>query len=364
MSFLKNLASGLASAASSFAGAFGNSNPWTSIASAGLNGLFSSFQQDQASKDYMRNQLDLLQNQQQFQEHMFDRSLDANRHSILDQYAQYRELGINPLSLNGSMNQSNVSIPSAPSAPTANYTSPAELAQIRLADSQSAKNYAEARAIDPNEAPARTALMQSQTTTEDALRPWRGQLYKGQYNLCLVECEKAYKSIDALDTEMKRTQKDIDYYDASKYYEFLLHDKEFRKLDAESQAIISEISRQWFLAKWSAKVSQSEIDVNKASSDLLHQQTQTELENTQIKALEKSVKVMEEHLGVSYQRAMKELSDIDFKIVSDENQRLRLEFDTQMYKSAPKAVKSYRWFMEKVPSATGLLGKFFMEVAK
>lgn len=158
------------------------------------------WRQEDTTQAYNQNlsyQKNLMSTQNQYNIDMFNRQLEANKSSIIDQYRQYQELGINPLMLNGGVQQTNMAGAPASSIPAPfEPVSSLQSAQIDLMRSESAKNRAEANAIDPEEARSRTRLNNVQaeyttqlSTTEQGMRKYKILDAQNICNLTVVKAE-------------------------------------------------------------------------------------------------------------------------------------------------------------------------------
>lgn len=298
-----------------------------------------------------------------FQREMFDKQLEANRRAIKDEYQQYRELGINPMAMN--LQQTNMAgSAGSPASQPHQYTTPLERANIELIHSQARLNEKQADAIDPDEAPSRTALNRSsaswadaQKETEDLIRPFKKDLYQYQINDMIESVYYKDKQIEALDSQILSNKAYLDYLASDKFFEYLKTSTEVKKMNSETKALLASIAIDWY----NAHTSRFNAETNRALADSQIELNEQQKELNHFEILKKE---LAHQLGVDYDEI--EAAGMLYRktYAESENQAIRLEFDTERYKNAPQMVKKYVWFYDTVGMFGGLGNKFLQQYVK
>lgn len=333
--FFKNIIDTLGGAVAAipqFISKGGSPDPTTQLLTSAGSALLGSVSKDMAQNSYISQQNALFDKQAQFANEMFDKQLAANRRSIIDQYNQYREIGINPLSAN--MSQSSMANQAAtPSVGAPNYQSPLENAQMRLLDAQTAKTNAEAAAIDPQESRSRTYLNMANAEQIKALQDgliklqdstWRfneSQIKVNESNL-----HKINKEIDVLNEQSAKLASETTmlmnqnkYFDKDKALQYALSNKQLKFMSAQEKQIYESISQQW------ANILQGIAESNERIGLIRSQKQGHDIINLS-NGLDYDLKNDTYLLRLDSERAK-----LNATISRDENDKLHIDFDTSMF---------------------------------
>lgn len=249
MGFFKSLGRGLASVGSKLLGKVPGFGEYLQAGFDSLVGdLYRGSEVSDAYDRQLAYQRSLMQSQFDNQVKLFDMQQDATNRSLINQYAQYRELGVNPLSINGSV----VSAP-LPSASSGGASfDPSHLAMLSqqesmmrsqqdLMASEAEKNRAEANAIDPDEASSRTFLNLSSAERIKALL--NGEVELQDANISLMTSMKYLneRQISFVDAKISEIQSSIDQINAN--IGLLREETRVRKLTADT--FVDNLRMNW-----------------------------------------------------------------------------------------------------------------------